>query len=79
MAILLLPPRRERSRRNAPAWTKSTRSGARSLRVDSVAYFVPVRVVGGAGVEENDTGAVARSRRTIALCTRGSGFVGKVF
>ena len=50
-SFLLSPPRRGRTRRNTEAWTRTTRSGARSLLVDLVACAVIVRVVGGPGVK----------------------------
>ena len=63
VAVLLSPLRRERRQENTLAWTRTTRSGARSLLVDSVACALAVRVVDEVGVEEDDSGAVARSRR----------------
>ena len=63
VAVLLSPLRRERRQENTLAWTRTTRSGARSLLVDSVACAVAVRVVEEVGVEEDDAGAAARSRR----------------
>ena len=63
VAVLLSPLRRERRQENTLAWTRTTRSGARSLLVDSVACAVAVRVVDEVGVEEDDAGAAARSRR----------------
>ena len=62
VAILLSPLRRERSRRNTLARTRTIRSGARSLLVESVACAVAVRVVDEVEVEEDDAEAAARSR-----------------
>ena len=79
IASLFSPLRRERRRRNTLAWTRTTRSGARSLLVDSVACAVAVRVVDEVGVEEDDAEAAARSRRAVKRCTRGAKAVEKVF
>ena len=65
VAILLSLPRREGSRRNTLAWTRTTRSGARGLLVDSVACAVAVRVVDEVEFGEDDVEAATRSRRTI--------------
>ena len=75
VAILLSPLMRERSRRNTLAWTRTTRSGARSLLVDLVACAVAVRVFGGAGVQGYDAEAASRSRRAMEGCTREAEFV----
>ena len=55
--VHLSPLRRERRRRNILTWTKTTRSGARTLRDDSVACAVAVRVVDDVGAEEDDAEA----------------------
>ena len=78
VAILFSPHRLERSRRNTPAWTRTTRSGARSWPVDSVACAVAVRVVDDAGVEEGDAEAAARSGRAMERCTRGAEVIANV-
>ena len=65
--------------RNTLAWTRTTRSGAPSLFVESVACAVAVRVFGGAGVEEGDAEAATRSRRDMERFTRGAGVVAKLF
>ena len=71
--FLLSPLRRERSRPNTLAWTRTTRSGARSLLVDLVACALD-----GAGIEKGDAEAAARSRRAMERCTRGAEVVAKV-
>ena len=63
VAILISPLRRERRQQGTLSWTRTTRSGARGLLVDSVACAVAMRVVDEVGVEENVAGAAARSRR----------------
>ena len=78
VAILPSPFRRERSQRNTLAWTRTARSRARCLRVDSVARAVAKRVVDGSGVEEVDAEAVARSRDAMGRCTGGAEVVAKV-
>ena len=65
VAILLSPLRSERRLQNALAWTKTSRSGARSMLVYSVACDVAVRVVDEVEVEEDDFEAAARSRRAM--------------
>ena len=55
--VHLSPLRRERRRRNILTWTKTTRSGARTLRDDSVACAVAVRVVDDVGAEKDDAEA----------------------
>ena len=62
----LLGFRTLRGRRGTLAWTRTTRSGARGLLVDSMAYAVAVRFVDEVGVEEDDAEAAARSRRAMA-------------
>ena len=62
---LFSPLRRERRRRNTLAWTRATRSGARSLVVDSVASAMAVRVVDEVEVEVDDAEAADRSRRAV--------------
>ena len=93
MAILFSPLRRGgflqnpdllgfrtlRGRRGTLAWTRTTRSGARGLLVDSMACAVAVRFVDEVGVEEDDAEAAARSRRAMGLCTRGAKAVAEVF
>ena len=93
MAILFSPLRRGgflqnpdllgfrtlRGRRVTLAWTRTTRSGARGLLVDSMACAVAVRFVDEVGVEEDDAEAAARSRRAMELCTRGAKAVAEVF
>ena len=69
---------RERSRRNALAWTRTTRGVARSLLVDSVACAVAVRVNDELEFAGDDSEAAARSRRAMERCTRGAGAVGSV-
>ena len=71
--------RRGRGRRGTLAWTRTTRSGARGLLVDSMACAVAVRFVDEVGVEEDDAEAAARSRRAMELCTRGAKAVAEVF
>ena len=45
VAVLLSPLKRESRQENTLAWIRTTRIGARSLLVDSVACAVAVRVV----------------------------------
>ena len=74
------PLRRERSRGNTLAWTRTTRSGARGLLVDSATCSVAVRVVGDVRVEVDNAEAVARSRRAMERCKqRGRGRSGSGF
>ena len=75
----LLGFRTLRGRRGTLAWTRTTRSGARGLLVDSMACAVAVRFVDEVGVEEDDAEAAARSRRAMELCTRGAKAVAEVF
>ena len=78
-SFLLSPLRRERSRRrNALAWTRTTRSGDCGLLVDSVACSVAVRVVVGVGVKVGDAEAAARSRRAIERNKQRAEVVAKV-
>ena len=79
VAILLSPLRRERRQQNTLAWTRTTRSGARSLLVDSVACAVAVRFVDEVEAGEGDAEAATRSRRAMERCTRGAKAVAKVF
>ena len=79
MAYLLSPLRRERRQESALTWTRTTRIGARSLLVDSVACAVAVRVVDELEVGEDDAEAAARSRCAMERCTRGAKIVAKVF
>ena len=79
IAGLFLPFRRKRRRRSTLAWTRTTRSGARSLLVDSVACALAVRVVDEVGVEVEDAEAADRSRRAVERCTRGARAVAKLF
>ena len=78
-AGLFSPLRRVKMQLNTLAWTRTTRSGARSLLVDSVACALAVRVVDEVEVEVNDAEAAARSRRAMELFTRGAKAVAKVF
>ena len=78
VAILLSPHRREKSRQNTLVRTRTTRSGARSFHVDSVACDVADHAVDGVAVEEDDPEAAARSRCTMERCTRGARVVAKV-
>ena len=71
--------RRMRSRRIKLASTRTTRSGARGLLVDSVACSVAIRVVGGDEVEEDGAEAAAQSRRAMERCRREAGDVAKLF
>jgi len=77
-ALLLSPFGREISRRKTLALTRSTRSGARNLLVDSAACAVAVRVVGDVGVKMGDAQAAVRSRHAIERCTREAEVVVKV-
>ena len=70
--FLFSPLRRERYRRNALAWTRTTRGGARIYLVDSMACAVSVRVVVKAEVKDGDVEATPRSRRAMERCTRGA-------
>ena len=65
MAIPLSSLRRERRQQNTLAWTKTTRIGARSFLVDSVACDVAVRVVDEVEVIGDDSEDAARSRRAM--------------
>ena len=76
--ILLPIPRREMSRLNTLAWTRTTRSGSRGLFVGSVACAVAFRFVDDVGVEEVDAEAAAQSRRAMERHMRGAGVVAKV-
>ena len=67
MQFLLPPLRRERSRRNTLAWSRTTRGGALSFLVNSVACAVAVRVVGDTGVDKGDVELM----RNDAVHTRG--------
>ena len=58
-AVLFLPLSLQRSRQNTLAWTRTTRNGARSLLVDSMACAVAVSVFDEVGVEEDDAEAAA--------------------
>ena len=78
-SFLISPLRRERSRKNTLAWTRTTRSGARSFFFDSVSCAMAVRVVGDIGVDVGDADAAARSRRIMERCTRGAEVVAKLF
>ena len=79
VAILLLPTKRERSRKNTLALTRITRSGARSSLADLVACALAVRVIDDVEVDGGDSEAAARSRRAMERCTREAKVVAKLF
>ena len=78
VSILLSLLRCRKNRQNTLAWTRTTRSGARSLLVDSVACGEAVRVLGNVEGEGGDAEAAARRRSAMVQSRRGAEVIAKV-